>query len=96
MRKRQWVELLILLSATAATPASAMHDFSSVTDRAPFSSEVSRLAPPAGIHRGRSFEQRLAGYPDSAAWLMIVLGFGALGAITRRAPRDPFEEQQIL
>ncbi|HWI85955.1 MAG TPA: PEPxxWA-CTERM sorting domain-containing protein [Sphingomonas sp.] len=32
--------------------------------------------------------------PEPAGWLMMLLGFGLLGAVTRRGTQEPFEAQR--
>lgn len=49
--------------------------------------QVAQLPPPLGDHAG--FDAQSPGVPEPAAWTMMILGFGGIGAVLRRRRMAP-------
>jgi hypothetical protein len=98
--------IVLAAGALAAAPACATRDLSfrspAVFNRGVDTSGGHRQSDVAGREnrgaatKGGARESRVsAAAQESTGWLMILLGFGFLGIVTRRGTPHPLQETQI-
>lgn len=91
MAKVSALGLALLAGIFAAAPAAAVKDMTGL-------SEPTRLVVSRPVHRAAATAESpsLAGMPASADWLMILVGFGLLGALNRRSTSDRLRDEMVL
>jgi hypothetical protein len=101
--KRKQIQIILALTAglLAGTPALAVKNFSAIA-AAPESPAGSNVLYGA-THGADNFSlngrqgvptvNAVASVPEPAGWLMMLVGFGLLGAMTRRSTPHPIHDE---
>ena len=92
--------LALIVAATMAAPAGAIREFSpkwampgGSFGLADAVHSVDDKSTPDRLAKGSDSHQAVAGAVEQANWLMIVAGFGLLGAMGRRSEPHPMHDQ---
>ena len=99
MRKYRLIEPAFLTAAACliAMPASATRDLSAASSRPEFSARSSEVhARVTAAHSQGAKSTSVSSNTKPTGWLMVVAGFGLLGAATRRGTMEPLQEQSFL
>ena len=95
--------LALIVGATMAAPAGAIREFSpkwampgGSFGLADAVHSVDDKSTPDRLAKGSDSHQAVAGAVEQANWLMIVAGFGLLGAMNRRSDLDRLRDEMVL
>ena len=95
--------LALIVGATMAAPAGAIGEFSpkwampgGSFGLADAVHSVDDKSTPDRLAKGSDSHQAVAGAVEQANWLMIVAGFGLLGAMNRRSDSDRLRDEMVL